>query len=190
MNKLKSFTLIEVILALVIASMASMYVIKNMQHSNFNKAVIEMQNTIKMMITDGITSPIGYASSSDNNCSPNADFTNLTAERLRNCMSWDNRFDLAGTALTGNGLMENYGNCTFNTQVVAGQNRQFDVFIDCSNVNFNNKSLSYLEDAIRFLFENTLNYIIIQSRPNATSLDDAVLDGDANDGLIRARFQL
>ena len=205
MNKLKSFTMIEVIMALVIASMASMYVIKNKQHANFNEAIINLQDTIQLIVEDGIISDIGYASGTGNNCSPNLDFTDLNDVRLLNCLGWydstqtdiadrPRRFTLADTDsnqnIIGNGLMENYGNCLVNVAVAAGNARQFDIFVDCSNVQFNNKSLAYLEDALRFTFENKLNYVHISTDENAISIDDNILSGTNVDGQIRARFEL
>ena len=218
MNK-KAFTLIEVILALLIASFASIYIIKQMGQSSFNKDVRLLQKTIKMIINDGIISKNGYASRlgtqaaagvddlvSTGSCSPDFDFNSLTTKRLATCMDWveiaypspgvyatsSKRFKLSSTAsgvLYGSGLMENYGNCYFETKVVTGNTRQFDVFLDCSDVEYSDRSKEYLEDAIKFVFEKELSNIYIDTDENATSLTGTFL-GDDEDGQIRARFEL
>ena len=190
-------------MALIIASIASMYVLQNRQHANFNEAVIELQKTVEYIITEGIINSEGYPNGRGDNCSENLDFKSLNDERLLNCLEWydsDNnrqiKFDLENktsnpkTNIIGNGLMENYGRCFVNVADNPTNTRQFDFFVDCSNVSFNDKSLEYIEDALQFTFVNTLNYILVNTDNDAISIDDTVLSGESDDGQIRARFEL
>lgn len=186
----RAFTLIEVILALIIASMASAYVIKAISQNNFNSAVEETQETIQTIIRDGIANTSnGYASASGNNCSSNHDFTNLTTARLYSCVDWTTRFTLTGNTLTGNGLMEDYGSCSFETQADPSDAQKFVVYIDCDTVKYNDRSKQRLEEAIKFIFERELSDIWISTDDNAIDITTPT-GGTTDDGKIRATFGL
>ena len=193
-NKKYAFTLIEVILALLIASMASMYVINSMSNSKFNSAIKEMQNTIEDIVNKGIISTSGYASGSGGFCSSDYDFTTLSTLRLTQCLDWNNtRFDIddsdALAPLTGIGFMRNYGKCQFNAVVDATNTRKFDIYIDCSNVVYDSKTLERLEEAIQFVFEQRLNDIHVQTLRDADDLSGTTT-GNNTDGKIMGRFEL
>jgi prepilin-type N-terminal cleavage/methylation domain-containing protein len=113
LKRKKAFTLIEVVLALIVAAMASMYVLKSIWQNEYNSDVKEYQTVLKSIVEDGIISNVGYASGADNNCSPNYDFTNLTTQRLKDCLDWKQFSVDANGYLTGQGLMDNYNNCKF-----------------------------------------------------------------------------
>jgi prepilin-type N-terminal cleavage/methylation domain-containing protein len=187
----KGFTLIEVTLGLMIAAAASMYAIKTMQNNRFNSAIVELQRTVKYIIEAGIISSNGYASGSGGNCSVDLDFKLLDSDRLLQCVDWkDKRFSLDGDDnIIGRGLMDNYGACLVDVAVDSTNNRRFDVFVDCSNVNFNNKSVALIEDSIQFIFENDLSSIYVQTFSDATAVDTDT-GGDATDGMIKAKFEL
>lgn len=186
----KGFTLIEVILALIIAAMASVYVIQTIAQNNFNSAIEDTQETIKEVIKDGIADTTnGYANGSGNNCSVNHDFTGLTTARLRDCLGWTTKFTLTGTKLSGETLMQNYGNCTVETTVDPTTNQRFIIFVDCSTVDYNNRATQRLEEAIKFVFERELNDIWISTDDNAINITTTT-GGTNTDGQIRATFGL
>lgn len=205
----KGFTLLEVILSLIFISMIATYSIKEYQKSLFNKAVIELHDTIDFIISKGIigysvdgTTRIGYSNGTgnigvtgDNGCSQNVGrFENLTTERLFQCMQWHDRFTLTGQRLTGTGLMEEYGGCSFETRQFA-DDYTFEIFIDCSNVNTDARKISRIEDMIIHMFGalDTSDLVAEIIYPRAVNLSTTLADsadgsGDATDGMIRARF--
>jgi hypothetical protein len=111
-------------------------------------------------------------------------------------MEWDEgRFTLTGSELTGDGLMDDYGNCTFETTVVTGDINSFDVFIDCSNINADQRVLSRIEDMLAHSFGPLDNSDLIAQfiYRNAVDITTALANetagsGSGDDGMLRARF--
>ena len=198
--KYKSFTLIEIILALVVSSIIASYVIKEKAFSNYLNEIKATQDALVNIVNNGIISNIGYASARGGECSTNYDFSNMTSTRLALCNEWNDnnaatlndKFDITGDILSGKELMGSYGRCSFKTNVVSTNANQFDVFIDCSNVRYNSKTLKLLEESFAFVFESTLSAIFISIDHKAESIDDALpLDGDHSniiDGKFRVRM--
>jgi len=161
-----------------------------MSHNNLNKAIVKLQDKIYYIINDGIINPNGYPSGTGGNCSDNLDFTNLTTTRLADCLDWNGNFLRIDTGqLVGNDLMENYGMCTVEVAVVGVVNTtSFDIYVDCSNLEIENRYLAYVEESISFVFQNKLNDIFISIEENANSLN--TIGGNDTDGRVRARFAL
>lgn len=197
----KAFTLIEVILALIIASLASVYAIQTISKNRFNESLVDFQDTISSIVKDGIASNIGYASGTGGNCSANLDFTGLTSQRLVNCLNW-NRFNIqADGSMMGWDLMQNYGGCRVDVNVDPANTTRFFVFVDCSTIDYDNpiRSMERLEQAIEFVFTQKLGSLLIGTNRNAsvpvinnagTNNDPALDVGINNDGLIRGYFGL
>jgi hypothetical protein len=194
----KGFTLLEVVLSLIFISMIATYSIREYQKSLFNKAIIELSDTVYFMISQGIfvgdDGIAGYSSGIDGNCSSNVgQFEGLDTNSLYACMEWNNRFDIdpngIGTISNG-GLMEEYGGCLFQTEVVAGDDTSFDVFIDCSNVNvdMDARALSRIEEVLDGILGayNRKDLIAETITRNATGI--IANGGTDDDGMIRARF--
>jgi hypothetical protein len=206
----KGFTLLEVVLSLIFISMIATYSIREYQKSQFNKAVIKLNETINYIISVGIisysidgTTRIGYSNgtgdfgeANDNGCSQNVGrFENLVTSRLHQCMQWDvdNRFVLNGEVMTGTGLMEQYGGCSFETRQIVDANT-FDVFIDCSNID-DERRVDRIETMIVHMFGplNTSDLVAEIIYPNALDLTTTLADetdgsGNPHDGILRARF--
>jgi prepilin-type N-terminal cleavage/methylation domain-containing protein len=188
-NIKQAFTLIEIIIALTIAAMASMYILKSISQNDFNNDVVKFQAALKNIIDDGILSEVGYASGADGNCSSDYDFTNLTTQRLVDCLDWNKTIYSNANGFTSRDLMGNYNNCFFDTQVAVGNSRQFDFYVDCSNVDFNDRSPAYLEDATQFVLEQEFQDIHIKTFPDAVGTTSTT-GGTDSDGKIRVLFEL
>ncbi|MCP4969258.1 MAG: hypothetical protein GY932_01535, partial [Arcobacter sp.] len=110
----------------------------------------------------------------DNGCSPNLDFTCLSSARLKKCMDWSNEvFTIENKSQTNNTtgggsttinysglipqendkLMYSYGSCSLWVRQVPSARRAFDIFVDCSNVDYRDDSPKLLEDSIKFVFQ-------------------------------------
>lgn len=138
----------------------------------------------------------------DNGCSPNYDFTCLDTNRLVQCKSWDQRFVVTGSVTPvvsptwgslsplEDELMRQYGSCSVEVRVVSTNRNSFDIFVDCSLVDFNARSTEHLEDAVKFVFQENFADISVTIEDNAESMIDTTLLGDSEDGMIRARFEL
>ncbi len=81
----KSFSLLEVMMALIIATVASVYVIKQQQQSQFNSAVKEMQDSVQLFVEDYIINANGYASDIGKNCSDSFNYSAITGPRVVLC---------------------------------------------------------------------------------------------------------
>lgn len=149
-------------------------------------------------------------SSTDNGCSPNPDFTCLNTFRLVQCKEYNYsssnpRFSLVGSNLAVGSnvtypkwgrlvpqtdeLMRNYGTCTF--EVRQGSTRiEFEIFIDCSTVDFDERAPEFLEDAIKFVFQEDYADISVTIHDGAESMEDTSYTGDKEDGKIKAEFTL
>lgn len=207
----KGFTLIELILTLVLMSMISTYAIKEYLNSQLNSAVLELQDTVLMIVNDGIMSHNGYASATgtpvidptnDNGCSPTYLFDNLSSTRLHQCLNWtaSNRFQLSSNKIVGKGLLDEYGGCSVDVQAIANPSEattfdRFDIYVDCSNASVETKKIILLEDALNYVFEVSLSDATQIIYRNATNLTTVLANanagtGNPNDGKIRARLVL
>jgi len=168
----KGFTILEVILALILASVAAFYVIQTMAKNNFYESITNLQKTIKIIIEDGIIGENGYASATDVNCSPNYDFVDLNTSRLFYCNDWNtsNSFflvndritsisDINGTRKTAGSqdLLVQYGGCNLQVSVdllnvdsnttLVDNPRRFYVYVDCRNdQNYHTHDVNNTED--------------------------------------------
>lgn len=193
-NKKYAFTLIEVILALIVASLASMYVINTLSNTKYNKAIKEMQFTIENVVNKGIINTSGYASGAGGFCSSDYDFTSLTTVRLTQCLDWNGtKFDIDTTntssPLEGLGFMRNYGRCQFYSEVDSTNTRKFNLYIDCSTVQYDDKTLERLEEAIQFVFEQRLSDIHVNTLRDADDVSGTTT-GEIDDGKIMGKFEL
>lgn len=148
--------------------------------------------------------------STDNGCSPNLDFTCITTFRLAQCKEWDHsttdpRFTLIGSNPTVGAtttypkwgrlvpqtdeLMRSYGSCTI--EVRPGSSRtSFEIFVDCSSVDFSERSPEFLEEAMKFVFQEDYADISVTIHDGAESMEDTSYAGDKEDGKIKAEFSL
>ena len=198
--KIKSFTLIEIILALVVSSIIASYVIKEKYFANYLEAVKTTQDTVTEMVNVGIVGNTGYASARGGNCSDNYDFTDMTSKKLALCNDWNDdipattndRFEVntVSGALRGDELMGKYGGCNFETKVLSANSNKFYVFIDCSSVKYNSKTVMLMEESLSFVFENTLSSIFVNIEHKATSLNDAVPFTGDNSGTFDGKFRV
>jgi prepilin-type N-terminal cleavage/methylation domain-containing protein len=207
----KAFTMIEVILALVMISLIVTYIIKQVLHTQYLTAVTSYQNELTEIITEGVIGKLAsdgkvlikaYANGDgDSNCSQNANYDNLTTRRLIDCKNWGTRFDVTAVTATNtwgilsstsDELMQHYGGCTVEIKedTSVSSNDVFEVFVDCSEVDWNERSPILLEDATKFVFEVTLKDILDSIEENSESMNDVVNSGDDEDGLIRGKFKL
>ena len=198
--KYKSFTLIEVILALIISTIIATYIINQKSFSNYLEAVKNTQSSIENIVNNGIIGNTGYASARGGNCSSDYDFSNMDSQRLILCNEWNDdnnettndRFKIIDDEIEGYELMGAYGQCSLDIKVVSTNIREFDIFVDCSNVKYNSKTLELLEDSLSFTFENTLSDLFISIEHKATSLKiETHYQGDKNniiDGMFRVRM--
>ena len=194
--KFKSFTLIEIILALVFSTMIAAYVIKEKSFAEYINSVKVTQDTLVDIVNNGIIGNTGYASARGNYCSDNYDFEDMNSSRLSYCNEWtDNdsnttdRFNISSTSLVGKELMGNYGGCSFETKVLSSNSNKFDIFIDCSEVSYNTKTLKLLEESLSFTFTNTLSGIFISIEPKAETMNDQSPSGDKL-GVIDGKFRV
>jgi prepilin-type N-terminal cleavage/methylation domain-containing protein len=201
----KGFTLIEVILALMIASLASIYVIKSISKNDFNKELLVFQDNLQSLIEDGLISPTGYMigdedSSSTAPCADGNDFLGLDSKKLVDCLKiGDNWNDITAfgsgisSYIISNNFMRNYGGCKVSTAIdpLDTTNRSFFVYVDCSSVDYddNVRTLAKIESAIDFLFVRKLEYMFDSVQRDSNAIDSSS-GGDANDGKIRAKFIL
>jgi prepilin-type N-terminal cleavage/methylation domain-containing protein len=113
----KGFTLIEIVLALIIAFIASAYVIKTLFAQDFKEELVKLQDNVQFIIEEGIASPTGYASGGGGDCSTTLNYANLTTNRLFGCLrQGDSWRDLELTTSTpqyitnfDSGFMNSYG---------------------------------------------------------------------------------
>jgi prepilin-type N-terminal cleavage/methylation domain-containing protein len=212
----KAFTLIEIILALIIASIASAYVIKTLLAQDFKEDLVSFQDNLQYIIEEGIASPMGYASSGGTPCSNNYNYAALDTENLFNCLqrgeSWqdltyldDNGIDYITN--TTNGFLNYYGGnddgnvsdmgCGIRTAVSGTSDNQFLILVDCSRIapkNINdrdekdNRRLAYVEEAVEFLFARKLEYMFVRTDREVTRLNGTGT-GTTNDGIIWGEFR-
>ena len=191
--KKKAFTLIEIILALIVASIIASYTIQTIQKNRFFTDIVKMQNKIKYIVNDGIINSLGYPKGTGGDCSSDFAFTNLTTKRLAECLFWDSEdLQLNSTVpekLIGIDLMRDYGQCTIETKVDVANSHQFFVYVDCSNLEITSKQLSLVENSIKFVFEKDLSAIHIITNDDSNGLNSSS-GGNSDDGQIRAQFEL
>ena len=203
--KYKSFSLIEVILALLISTAIASYAIKQKSLSDYFSQISIAQDTITDIINNGIISPIGYASNRGGDCSSSFDFENMTTTRLAQCNEWNDndplttndRFNIVSNALVANEnisskeLMAFYGGCSIEVAVVPSNTRQYDIFVNCSNVKYNDRTLALIEESLSFTFQKTLSSVFISITQKAVNINGSVLSGDplgVLDGKFRVRM--
>lgn len=211
-NQKRAFTLIEIILAVTIATLISFAAYRTVLHNNFAEAIKNTQETIAYIVKEGIASPNGYANGAgvvgDANltCSPSHDFTALSSTRLAHCVDWDNvqspRFnvdDTVGfTSNNGHDLMKQYDpnarGCSVNVTADTANAERFYVFVDCSMINFDDsiftqRSRARLEEAIAFTFQSTLQEYWITTDRDSTNINNSTGGAD-DDGMLRGHFGL
>ncbi len=88
-------------------------------------------------------------------------------------------------------LMYSYGGCSLWVRQVPSARRAFDIFVDCSNVDYRDDSPKLLEDSIKFVFQEDYADISVNIKSKCSSLiDDSCNSGDEEDGKIKGRFSL
>lgn len=213
----KGFTLIEIILALIIASIASAYVIKTIVAQDFQEELVNFQDNLKVIIEEGIASPNGYVSGGGTPCSPNSvyDYTNLTTTNLHTCLnqgeSWGGLLLTTTTPayLTSStsGFMNGYGGfgsgalanmaCGIETVQNPFDARGFYVLVDCSRIaplalsertEADKRRLAQIEEAIEFLFVRRLDYMFVSSSRTAVLLSGTG-SGTNDDGIVWGSFK-
>jgi prepilin-type N-terminal cleavage/methylation domain-containing protein len=211
----KAFTMIEIILALVIASMASVYVIQTMMKQDFQEELIKFQDNLQYVIEEGIASPTGYASGAGSPCSPTLNYANLSTTNLFNCLrvgnSWSDLVLTSPTAFitngTTSGFMNTYGGhdtatglqnmgCGIQTIVDPSDNNKFNILVDCSRIapllvsnqdEDDKRRLAQVEDAIEFVMVRKLAYMYL-SRDKELTRVDGTGSGNEQDGIVWGQF--
>lgn len=190
MNSKKSFTLIEIILALIISSIIGFYIFNQMKHSDFLKSIVTLQDTVKYIINKGLVSSTGYASASGEPCSDNYDFKGLTSKRFLDCNDLNFKFQLDDDEtkyFKGEGLMEYDGYCLVKLDEIFSNRRKFKITIDCSNID-SKKSKALIEDSLNFTFEKDYSELNPKIERLATPIN--YTDAKEDDGVIEVIFEL
>lgn len=212
MNK-KGFTLIEIVLALIVASIASVYVIQSLMKQDFKEELVNLQDNVQYLIENGIVSPMGYASGGGGECSTSLDYNGLTTTRLFNCLQiGDGWRDLNLTSnlspfIVDRNYMQSYGGFDTTTGLttmgcgirvsVGANNNDFFVLVDCSRVaplalseqdDTDRRRLKQIEEAVEFVFSRKLEHLFVSSRREVT-LVTGLGDGNDEDGIVWGHFR-
>lgn len=208
----KGFTLIELILVLIAISALSVYAIKSYNQSQLNSSIIELQDTLVEIIDNALLSENGYLRgnvgeiSADTNCSTFTDegFSNLTTERLFNCMQWNEEgryskfnYDVVTDTISGIGLMDKYNGCRIQVKGIENNRDEFDIYISCEDVSTeNSRELHWIEDTTIHTLQRTFAGHTRNINANGRSINDANSANnetptiDESDGRIAARIGL
>ena len=197
MSHKKAFTLIEIIIALIISAIIGVYIIKQQSYTNFKDSVEQFaQKVIKIVSVGVMNNSVGYAQGGGDPCSDNKDyFDGITASKVLNCVGWTNKFDDEGdyfdhVTLLGPYTSDGHG-CKFYFDSNGTTTTKFTMFIDCSNVNYNNEKRykKYVEDRLEYILKlnSSVGDSIAEVKREATSLSDES-GGSRDDGKIMFKF--
>lgn len=186
-------TMIEIIFTL--GAMATI-TIAGVNYSNDLK--FESQRTSFFTRLDSILnnavmdSTVGYLSGSDGNCSSSISYEGITADRVVNCVGWDN---MSVSGIGENSYITNVFN-GYSDDMSQGAcvvkfrddliDNQYNIFIDCSNINYDNqeRNRKYMEDLIVSHFYNKYSTIWKEVYLNASDVNNTI-GGDSSDAKVR-----
>jgi len=196
----KAFTLIEIIIALVISAMIGAYMLAQKQKSNFTSDVDKFAQTLVSMIQNGvIDSTVGYVSSS---CNGNGDYHDISASNIKDCTGWNN-YTIGGTSgddgsqnwFEGQNLLRQYTSggdgCKVYFDEDTGDTTIFYMFVDCSNLNYDNgadRYKKYVEDRVGYFLESSLPTVFQSKDENAIDITGTG-GGDDKDGMVLLKFK-
>jgi prepilin-type N-terminal cleavage/methylation domain-containing protein len=202
----KAFTLVEIIIALVIASVIATYVMQQKNKNAFYDDINDFLNTIEGIINVGITdSVVGYPrgdGDSTNACGDSTDYTSITASRVVNCAGWTSKFDIEGTNtsflelngarnyIEGTNLFAQYtddgAGCKIYIDEDGSDKTIFIIYIDCSNVNYGQQDRykKLVEERIASFIQTKYSLKVDTMVRDATSLTSTV-GGEEDDGKLR-----
>ena len=172
MIKKRAFTLIEIIIALIISAIIGVYIFKEKTYSNFKESVEGFGKQVVKIISVGVmNNTVGYAQGGGDPCSDNKDyFDGISASKVLDCVGWDSKFENHTDYFDGVKLLGVYtdsgSGCKLYFDSTGSNTTKFKLFVDCSNVNFNN------EQRYKKYVENRLEYILKSSDEVADSIAD------------------
>jgi hypothetical protein len=195
-----SFTLLELILVIAVASTIAIYAIKSLNHANFLSGVDDLQDAVVEIVQNGIISTDGYINPNPDCSGDIFSLYELTAYKLQSCMNYsefeleDNTTQNNSSAFIGKRLMRDYGGCRILLSNHISDISQFNMFVDCSEVDFNSKSFELIEDSLVYTFEERLKYTHVQTYKKAKDISTnyaiALNSGTLDDGMIGVVFKL
>ena len=198
----KGFTLIEVVISLVIASVImSLSYTYYTQHKWMN-SVNRMCQNIFYVLDKGVMDTVkGYINGTGGDCSDDHTYTDLSAARADDCAGFTSIYPYGGTKSTdGNEsymtkFLRNYtpngDGCKLYLDDNNNSSDEFYMFLDCSNINYeggSDRAKKYIEQKINSYMQINFSTIYQSVDFNATAIDKPT-GGNDHDGKLRILFK-
>ena len=196
----KAFTLFELIITILIASIITSlsytYYAQNRWLSDVNK----MNKNIFYLLDNGVMNTVtGYINGTGGDCSNNNDYTDLSAARMIDCVGYNGTYPYSGTKST-DGTQSYLTNFLKNhTKNANGcklylddkSSNEFYMFLDCSNINYDNgsnRAKKYIEQKVNAYMKINFSTIYQSADTKSTAINNNS-GGTDDDGKIRILFK-
>lgn len=192
----KGMTLLELTLSIVVLSLGLYYAANSYRYNDWLSSVNKLTEDIVTIVDKGVMNSVsGYINSSGDPCSSSPHYTDISAARVVECNKWNNTFPYVGTNTTIgkdsyiNKLLKNYTSNGDGCKLYIDDKDtvSFYVFVDCSNLNYDNGNIKYKKYVEQKILSKTKESFstLFQSTDILSTAIDNNTGGTDFDGKIR-----